>query len=101
MRAYNRGIRAMKRMTVQMFSLVIIIILGIMIFNDFSLHLVETLEIEEINPFYDFFWGFESLEAHNDFWTIYWGVASFLIVILAVLLLTDYLGIWSRRTYYM
>ena len=88
----------MRNKNVQRIELIIVLVLAVMIINDFSLHLVETLKIETQHPFYDYFWGFESPEAHNDFWTIHWGVASILIIILAVLLLTDYMGMWSARS---
>ena len=64
----------------------LLFILGVMILNDFSLHLVELLGVERSHPFYGFFWSFPSRQAYTVFWTVYWGVASIIILILGILL---------------
>jgi len=74
----------MKR--VQWIILFICLVLGVMIFNDFVLHLVEYLGIEKSHPFYSFLWYFPNRKAYNDFWTTYWGLASVLISAVLILL---------------
>lgn len=63
------------------------VLLG-MVLNDFSLHLVELLGIEQYHPFYSFFWSSQmSVRAtYTIFWTAYWGLAFVLILLLGVLL---------------
>jgi len=63
----------------------LILVLGAMIINDFSLHLVELLKIEKLHPFYSFFWSFPDRSSYTNFWTIYWGIASIIICCLGIL----------------
>jgi len=49
-----------------------ILILTLMIFWDWSLHLVELLKIEKYYFLYPYF---PTREFYTIFWTIYWGVA--------------------------
>jgi hypothetical protein len=64
----------------------LVIILGIMIINDFSLHLVELLKIEKVHPLYSFFWSLSPRSVYTTFWTVHWGIASLIIFFLGVLI---------------
>jgi hypothetical protein len=75
--------------TRQLIMIVLVIVIGVMILNDFSLHLVELLGVERYHPFYGFFWSFPSREAYTIFWTVYWSVALVLALILGTLLFAD------------
>lgn len=76
-----------ERMRFRHFVIIILVLtLGALIINDFSLHLVELLGVERLHPFYGFFWFFPSRKAYTIFWTGYWGVASIIVVILGILL---------------
>jgi hypothetical protein len=68
-------------------AVVFLVLVG-MILNDFSLHLVELLGIEQYHPFYSFFWSSQmSVRAtYTIFWTAYWGLAFVLILLLGILL---------------
>jgi len=66
----------------------IFLVLVCMILNDFSLHLVELLGIEQYHPFYWWFWSSQMSvrTTYTIFWTAYWGLAFVLILLLGVLL---------------
>jgi len=51
--------------------MILVLALGAMILNDFSLHLVELLGVERSHPFYGFFWSFPSRHAYTVFWASY------------------------------
>jgi len=66
--------------------LAVCLILTLMIVYDFSLHLVEKLNIE-FHPLYP---HFQNREAYTDFWTAYWGLGSILVVTVTVLLWLEF-----------
>jgi len=68
------------------FIIILVLALWGLIINDFSLHLVELLGIENSHPFYGFFWSLSPRETYTIFWTAYWGVASIIVTILGILL---------------
>ena len=51
------------------------VLLCVLIFYDFSLHLVELLKIESLHPLFPIF---PSRETYTLFWTLYWGFAFIL-----------------------
>lgn len=73
-----------------MINSIILGILVIMIFYDFTLHLIETLELEKFfyprRNIFSYYWPVaKSRQVYNIGWTIYWGTA-FLLIIIYVLL---------------
>ena len=66
------------------------ITLAAMILLSFSLHLFELLHIEEMHPFYDFFWSFPDKFSYDFFWTVYWGAAFILICRQGVLIYREF-----------
>jgi len=88
----------MERKNVQRIAIIIVLILVIMIFNYFSLHIVEALNIEPVHPFYDFFWlTLANRELYAIFWIFHWAIAFFLLILLAVLVMTNFLDKWAKR----
>jgi hypothetical protein len=86
-----------KMNTRKMLLFILTIVLASMILLDFSLHYVEYIEDKESHPFYEFFWSFPNRKALNDFWTSYWGLASFLIVLQAIIIFYPELKIIKEK----
>jgi len=70
---------------------ILVIILLTLIVNDFSLHLVELMGIEQSHPFYGFFWSSQMSirSVYTVFWTCYWGLALLLVIILTIVMLFE------------
>lgn len=65
-----------------MASDLILYILGILIFYDFSLHLMELIAGKEQARKIKYYWlEFPNRKRYTLFWTIYWGIALLLILI--------------------